>query len=72
MSPGRINRAFSGRTSMFNPFPHEKERSVAYLRQATVESLAEGRMVLPGAAGLIVRRAGFRLPLLVKIAAEEY
>ena len=44
----RVSRAFSAKTSLFNPFTHEKERSVAYLRLAVAEILAEGNMVVVG------------------------
>ncbi len=48
IAPDRISRAFSSKTSLFNPFTHEKERSVAYLRLAVAEILAEGNMVVAG------------------------
>jgi CheY-like chemotaxis protein len=48
ITPDRISRAFSSKTSLFNPFTHEKERSVAYLRLAVAEILAEGNMVVAG------------------------
>jgi CheY-like chemotaxis protein len=48
IAPDRISRAFSAKTSLFNPFTHEKERSVAYLRLAVAEILAEGNMVVAG------------------------
>ena len=39
--PGtKIARAFSGKTSVFNPFTHEKERAMAYLRLAMAELVA--------------------------------
>jgi len=48
LTPDRVSRAFSAKTSLFNPFTHEKERSLAYLRQAVAETLAEGNMVVAG------------------------
>jgi len=48
IAPDQISRAFSSKTSLFNPFTHEKERSVAYLRLAVAEILAEGNMVVAG------------------------
>jgi len=48
IAPDRVSRAFSAKTSLFNPFTHEKERSLAYLRQAVAETLAEGNMVVTG------------------------
>ncbi|MCL2789431.1 MAG: response regulator [Desulfobulbus sp.] len=46
--PERISRAFAAKTSLFNPFTREKERSIAYLRQAVADMLAEGNMVITG------------------------
>ena len=48
ITPDRVSRAFSSKASLFNPFTHEKERSVAYLRLAVAEMLAEGNMVING------------------------
>jgi two-component system, OmpR family, response regulator CpxR len=48
IAPDRLQRAFSAKTSLFNPFTHEKERSVAYLRRAVADILSEGDMVIAG------------------------
>jgi len=48
IAPDRVSRAFGAKTSLFNPFTHEKERSIAYLRQAVAEILAEGNMIVAG------------------------
>jgi two-component system, OmpR family, response regulator CpxR len=48
IAPDRISRAFSAKTSLFNPFTHEKERSIAYLRLAVAEILSEGNIVVAG------------------------
>ena len=53
IAPDRISRAFSAKTSLFNPFTHEKERSVAYLRLAVAEILSEGRLVIAGFSSLL-------------------
>lgn len=44
----RLTRAFWARTSLFNPFTREKEKSVAYLRLAVAEILGEEKLVLTG------------------------
>ncbi len=36
----RLDRSFSARTSVFNKFTHEKERSIAYLRLAVAGLLS--------------------------------
>ena len=48
IAPDRVSRAFAAKTSLFNPFTHEKERSVAYLRLAVAEILTEGNVVVAG------------------------
>ncbi|NLX19843.1 MAG: response regulator [Desulfobulbus sp.] len=48
LSRDRISRAFTARTSLFNPFTHEKERSIAYLRLAMADILSQGNLVVNG------------------------
>ena len=48
LAPDRVNRAFVAKASLFNPFTHEKERSIAYLRLAVAEILAQGNLVVTG------------------------
>ena len=48
IAPDKINRAFSAKTSIFNPFTHDKERAVTYLRLAVAEILNEGNLVING------------------------
>ena len=48
LASDRIDRAFSHKTSLFNPFTHEKEKSIAYLRLAVAETLAEGKLIVSG------------------------
>jgi CheY-like chemotaxis protein/cytidylate kinase len=52
----KIARAFSGKTSMFNSFTHEKERSVAYLKLALAELLAADNLILSGFVSFLVPR----------------
>lgn len=54
IAPDRITRAFSAKASLFNPFTHEKERSIAYLRLAVAELLPEGRLVIAGFSSHLV------------------
>ncbi|QQG65000.1 response regulator [Desulfobulbus oligotrophicus] len=48
LSADRISRAFTAKTSLFNPFTHEKERSIAYLRLAVADILSQGNLVVHG------------------------
>ena len=54
MAETKIMGAFSAKTSVFNRFTHEKERSVAHLRLALAEMLAEDNLVLTGPVGLLI------------------
>lgn len=47
----KIRRAFAAKTSVFNKFTHEKECSVAYLRLALADLIAEDNMIITGFAG---------------------
>ncbi len=61
----KIARAFSGKTSVFNPFTHEKEKAMAYLRLAMAELVsAEDDFLFHGySAPLIPREVGHCLHL---------
>ena len=53
----KISRAFASRTSIFNKFTHEKERSVAYLKLALAEKLADDNLLISGFSGHLIPRA---------------
>jgi two-component system, OmpR family, response regulator CpxR len=44
----KIERAFSSRTSVFNKFTHERERSIAHLKLALAKELTEKNLVIEG------------------------
>lgn len=44
----KIERAFSAKTSIFNRFTHERERSIAHLRLALAKALASGDPIVEG------------------------
>jgi len=44
----KITRVFSAKSSVFNKFTHEKERSIAYLKLATAEKLSAGNLLVVG------------------------
>jgi len=52
----KIERAFSARTSVFNKFTHERERSMAHLRMAMARALAADNLVIHGFAGHLIPR----------------
>ncbi|MBU4318035.1 MAG: response regulator [Proteobacteria bacterium] len=53
----KIERVFSDKTSVFNKFTHEKERSLAYLKLAVANLLKDDNMVIEGFAGLLIPKA---------------
>ncbi len=53
---GKIWKALKGKTSIFNKFTHEKERSLAYLRQVLADSLKDDDFLLFGRCSLMVPR----------------
>lgn len=50
----KISRAFVSRTSIFNKFTHEKERSIAYLKLALAEKLTDDDLLLSGFSGHLI------------------
>lgn len=53
---GKIERAFSAKTSVFNNFTHEKERSIAALKLAVAETLLEDNVIIFGFSSQLVPR----------------
>ncbi len=54
ISEGKIMKAFSAKTSVFNQITREKERSIAYLRLAVAETLSEDNLLLMGFTSLLI------------------
>jgi two-component system response regulator CpxR len=54
IAENRLEKAFSAKTSVFNQFTREKERSIAYLRLAVAGLLSKDDLLLCGFAGLLV------------------
>jgi CheY-like chemotaxis protein len=52
----RIWKALSGKTSIFNKFTHERERSLAYFRQVLADHLKQDDFLLFGLSSLMVPR----------------
>jgi CheY-like chemotaxis protein len=57
MAAKKIERVFSDKTSVFNKFTHEKERSLAWLKLAVANLLKEDNMVIEGFSGLLIPKA---------------
>ncbi|OQY51029.1 MAG: response regulator [Desulfobacteraceae bacterium 4572_87] len=50
----KIERAFSAKTSIFNNFTHEKERSIAHMRLAVAEKLLKDNVVFSGFSSQLI------------------
>ena len=56
LTENKFMRAFGVKTSIFNQFTHEKERTVAYLKLALAELLADNDLLLHGFSGQLIPR----------------
>ncbi|MFZ7111181.1 MAG: response regulator [Desulfatiglandales bacterium] len=56
MDEAKVGRAFSSKTSVFNKFTHEKERSIAHLRSAMSEVMMEDHLLIVGFTGHLIPR----------------
>lgn len=54
LSEDKVGRALSARTSVFNRFTHEWERSISSLKLALAEKLQEDNLLILGFAGLLI------------------
>jgi len=71
LSHQKIERAFSGKASVFNKFTHERERSIAYLKLALAQKLSGRDLVIDGfVSHLIPKKLGhvLRVCLIAGIA----
>jgi CheY-like chemotaxis protein len=54
MSEAKIMAAFSAKTSVFNRFTHEKERSIAHLRLALANILKDDQLLITGPVSFLI------------------
>ena len=54
VAEGKIERAFSAKTSVFNNFTHEKERSIAEMKLAVAEILAQDKLIVAGFSSQLI------------------
>ena len=52
----KMIRAFSSKTSVFNQFTHEKERSIAHIRLALAGALMEDHLLIAGFTGHLISK----------------
>jgi two-component system response regulator CpxR len=56
VAEGKIERAFSAKTSVFNNFTHEKERSIAEMKLAVAEILGQDNLIISGFSSQLIPR----------------
>jgi two-component system response regulator CpxR len=56
LAANKIHKALSGKSSAFNTFTHEKERSITYLRLAMAEMLSSDGLLVAGFSGHLIPR----------------
>ncbi|MEW6079222.1 MAG: response regulator [Thermodesulfobacteriota bacterium] len=54
MTEKKIESAFQPKASVFNPFTHEKERAIAYLRLALADLLDADNLIISGYSSLMI------------------
>lgn len=74
LSESKIIKAFTSKTSVFNQFTHERERSIAYLKLAAAELCAEHKdnILFAGFTGLMVPAAIKHVLSVCLIADMKY
>jgi len=69
ISDGKILKAFSSKTSVFNQLTHDKECSIAFMKLALAETLAEDNILIYGFSSMLVP-AGIAHVLRICLIAE--
>jgi len=72
MAESKIERVFSGKTSVFNKFTHERERSVASLRLALAKRLTGGNLLIAGFVGQLIPKEVTHVLRVCLIADMKY
>ena len=72
VSKDKLKRAFSSKTSVFNKFTQEKECTIACLRLAVAELLAEDNLAVCGFLGLLIPKDISHVIRICPIADMKY
>lgn len=68
----KIKKAFSAKTSLFNKFSMEKERSIAYLKLVLADLVADKPLLVKGPAGFLIPRAVVHVLRVCLIAERQF
>lgn len=72
VSGSKIERVFSAKTSVFNKFTHEKERSIAEMKLALAEIIAENDVIISGFLSQLIPRKITHVLRVCLIADMKY
>ncbi len=72
MDKKRIRMAMEAKTSVFNKFTHEKERSIAWLRLAAAEFISEDNLLIDGASGHLIPQTISHVLRICVVADREF
>ncbi len=72
MDAGRIMRAFSAKTSVFNKFTHEKARSIAFLRLGVADLIPDDNVVVTCFCGQLIPKTVSHALRVCLIASLKY
>ena len=72
MADSKIKRAFSTKTSVFNKYTLEKERSIAYIKLAVAELAAEGKALMTNFSGMLIPETVEHVLRVSLVASKKY
>ena len=72
MADNKIKRAFSTKTSVFNKYTLEKERSIAYIKLAVAELGAEGKALMTNFSGMLIPETVEHVLRVSLVASKKY
>ncbi len=72
MAENKIKRAFSSKTSVFNKFTLEKERSLAYIKLAVADLITTDNALITCFSGQLIPRSVSHILRVCLIAPKEY
>ncbi len=72
MEPSKIKRAFSSKTSVFNKFTLEKERSLAYIKLAVADLIARDNALITCFSGQLIPAHISHILRVCLIAPQKY
>ena len=72
VAQNKLKRAFSSRTSVFNNFTLEKERSLAYIRLAVADLIAADNALITGFSGQLIPAQISHILRVCLIAPQKY